>query len=98
MACEGCIEATTPSLAKRGWSCGVTTWACSMRQRGSDDLVRCPTGARSSFLEPVQRLAVAAVADGVDGDLGAALQRLGEGALCDVMLEHGQAAAAGASA
>src|SRR6188768_1837638 len=35
IACEVCIEAITPSFAKRGMSAAATTWACSMRKRGS---------------------------------------------------------------
>ena len=35
LACEGCIEAITPSSAKRATSCFRTTWACSIRSRGS---------------------------------------------------------------
>ena len=32
-ACEYCIDAVTPSAAKRGTSSGATHWACSMRWR-----------------------------------------------------------------
>ncbi len=72
MACEVCIEAITPSAAKRGMSASATTWACSIRKRGSAIApIRGRHRAERLFVL-VERDAVAAIADGVRLDLYAA--------------------------
>ena len=71
LACDGCIEAITPSSANRRTSSLRTTWACSIRSRGS----RASGTACARRGIGVEHQGVALVADGVRADLPAVPQR-----------------------
>ena len=64
VACVACIEAMTPSAAKRGMSAESRICACSMRMRRP-----APGTSRCDALERVHHDAIGAIADGVDVDL-----------------------------
>ena len=64
IAWYGCMEAMTPSFAKRGMSAARRCCACSIRKRRSFGPFRL-----RDPLEEVEDLRVGAVADGVDHDL-----------------------------
>ena len=66
-ACDGCIDAITPSSWKRGTSAGLTTCACSMRGRVS----RVDGAARITSSKNVERFAIRAIADRVNRHLEA---------------------------
>ena len=65
-----CIEAITPSFAKRGMSCSSRIWACSIAEARVLHL----RVLREGLLELVEHHAVGAVADGVDVHLEAVLE------------------------